>query len=91
MPQEERLFLPDKVSPDEEKFNSEFFCGNIVKTPDRYLAIRTAILDIWNKTKPNYLSKTSARRGLRDCGDVNAIGRVHMFLEQVPRISLHVD
>lgn len=33
------------------------------------------------KSKPNYLNKTSVRPGLKNCGDVNCIGRIHMYLE----------
>ena len=40
-----------------------------------------------NRVKPNYLNKTSVRSGLKNCGDVNCIGRVHAYLECVGAIN----
>lgn len=39
------------------------------------------------KFKPNYLNKTSVRAGLKNCGDVNGIGRIHSYLEQLGAIN----
>lgn len=61
--------------------------GRALKTPERYMKIRNYILDMWEKTKPNYLFKTAVRGGLRNCGDVNSIGRVHAFLEDIGAIN----
>jgi hypothetical protein len=41
----------------------------------------------WNAQRPRYLSRTEARRGLRKCGDVNAMGRVHAALEAMGAIN----
>ncbi|CEG72676.1 hypothetical protein RMATCC62417_08190 [Rhizopus microsporus] len=76
------------VSEEEKKQNPEWFQNKHAKTPDRYLRIRNHMLDCWNQCKPRYLTKTSARKGLKDCGDVNAIGRVHSYLESVGAINV---
>lgn len=81
VPTEEKLVEPDLISLEERKVHLEFFDGRLSKTPDRYVKIRNYILDSWNKSKPNYLNKTSVRPGLKNCGDVNCIGRIHMYLE----------
>jgi protein MYSM1 len=39
------------------------------------------------KCKPEYLNKTSVRPGLKNCGDVNSIGRIHAYLEQIGAIN----
>jgi SWIRM domain len=51
------------------------------------LQIRNHILDMWQNSKPIYVSKTQVRAGLRNCGDVNAIGRIHAYLEQIGAIN----
>ena len=71
----------------EKEHNMEFFMGRALKTPERYMKIRNYILDMWEKTKPNFLFKTAVRGGLRNCGDVNSIGRVHAFLEDFGAIN----
>lgn len=71
----------------EKEHNMEFFMGRALKTPERYMKIRNYILDMWEKTKPNFLFKTAVRSGLRNCGDVNSIGRVHAFLEDIGAIN----
>ncbi|XP_031569318.1 histone H2A deubiquitinase MYSM1-like [Actinia tenebrosa] len=78
----------EQVHDLERMFNEEFFMGRSLKTPQRYIKIRNHILDMWDKTKPNYLYKTSVRSGLRNCGDVNSIGRVHAFLEEIGAINV---
>jgi protein MYSM1 len=72
-----------------EKFMlSEFFAAkSSTKTPERYLKIRNHIMSLWNQCKPNYLSKTAARNGLKKCGDVNSISRVHLLLENIGAIN----
>lgn len=42
---------------------------------------------MWNQNKHCRLSKTLARNGLKNCGDVNCIGRIHSFLEQIGAIN----
>ena len=71
----------------EKEHNMEFFMGRAPKTPERYMKIRNYILEMWKKTKPNFLFKTAVRSGLRNCGDVNSIGRVHAFLEDIGAIN----
>ncbi|KAJ1680031.1 hypothetical protein EV182_000822 [Spiromyces aspiralis] len=66
----------------------EFFVGKHNKTPERYIKIRNHIVNEWNRVKPKYLTKIAVRPGLKDCGDVNAIGRVHSFLEQLGVINV---
>ncbi|KAJ1964511.1 hypothetical protein GGI12_001383 [Dipsacomyces acuminosporus] len=46
------------------------------------------MVDQWLATKPQYLTKIRARAGLQNCGDVNAIGRVHTFLERANIINV---
>ena len=71
----------------EKEHNAEFFMGRALKTPERYMKIRNYILEMWEKNKPSYLFKTAVRGGLRNCGDVNSIGRVHAFLEDIRAIN----
>ena len=80
-------FNPNTILPEEMQENQEFFLGRNTKTPERYMSIRNQIIDMWNETKPNYLSKTQVRNKLKDCGDVNAIGRIHNFLEKAGWIN----
>ncbi|KAJ2365626.1 hypothetical protein IW150_006163 [Coemansia sp. RSA 2607] len=77
----------DSISDYEQQACPEFFQGKAAKTPSRYLLIRNHILDEWQRTQPQYLTKIRARSGLRNCGDVNAIGRVHAFLERAGAIN----
>ena len=67
--------------------NQEFFIGRTMKTPERYIYIRNAIVDLWEKEKPKYVSKTMVRQQIKDCGDVNCVGRIHSFLEQIQWIN----
>lgn len=41
------------------------------------------------KSKPKYLNKTSVRPGLKNCGDVNCIGRIHTYLELIGAINFN--
>lgn len=92
-PPVQEIFLDyDNFTSIEIQFNIEFFKPppsgyNSGKTPQRYAKIRNTILECWEKCKPQYLSKTAVRNLLKDCGDVNAIGRVHLFLEQLGAIN----
>jgi protein MYSM1 len=76
------------ISEEEMAQNPEWFKQKYSKTPERYLRIRNHMLDCWHYCKPRYLTKTSARKGLKDCGDVNAIGRVHEYLESIGAINV---
>ncbi|NXA31467.1 MYSM1 deubiquitinase, partial [Eudromia elegans] len=75
------------ILEEEKQAISEFFEGRQAKTPERYLKIRNYILDQWEKCKPKYLNKTSVRPGLKNCGDVNCIGRIHTYLELIGAIN----
>ncbi|KAJ2719072.1 hypothetical protein GGI07_005437 [Coemansia sp. Benny D115] len=77
----------DAVADFERAGCPEFFQGRAQKTPERYLAIRNHIMGEWQRVRPQYLTKIRARSGLRNCGDVNAIGRVHTFLEALGLIN----
>lgn len=86
-PTEELILPSDKISDLEMYFHSEFFEGRPTKTPERYAKIRDFILNAWTETKPNYISKTTVRNGLKHCGDVNCISRIHCMLEQIGAIN----
>ncbi|KAB0794309.1 hypothetical protein PPYR_11148 [Photinus pyralis] len=77
----------DEVTDLEKYVHDEYFNGRTVKTPKRYLKIRNHILNAWTVGKPAYVTKTSVRQGLKNCGDVNCIGRIHYFLEQIGAIN----
>ncbi|KAG5850031.1 hypothetical protein ANANG_G00077950 [Anguilla anguilla] len=89
---EHEVFLDTGAIAEEEKQAiSEFFEGRPSKTPERYLKIRNYILDQWEKSKPKYLNKTSVRPGLKNCGDVNCIGRIHTYLELIGAINFNCE
>lgn len=71
----------------EKYFHAEFFEGRPTKTPERYMKIRSFILETWANAKPTYVSKTAIRNGLKNCGDVNCIGRIHSLFEQIGAIN----
>lgn len=81
-----RLNLAE-VTELEKYFHSEFFEGRPTKTPERYLKIRAFIVNSWHECKPHYISKTAVRTGLKHCGDVNCISRIHCLLEQIGAIN----
>lgn len=87
IPESEFILFPSVVSNIERFMFSEFFEHRPTKTPERYLKIRNHMIAMWEQCKPSYLAKTSARNGLKKCGDVNCISRVHSFLEQVGAIN----
>ncbi|XP_021103888.1 histone H2A deubiquitinase MYSM1 isoform X2 [Heterocephalus glaber] len=87
-PPEQEVEIDRNVVQEEEKQAiPEFFEGRQTKTPERYLKIRNYILDQWKICKPKYLNKTSVRPGLKNCGDVNCIGRIHTYLELIGAIN----
>ncbi|XP_062479105.1 deubiquitinase MYSM1 isoform X4 [Pezoporus occidentalis] len=87
-PPEQEVEVDRSIILDEEKQAiPEFFEGRQAKTPERYLKIRNYILDQWERCKPKYLNKTSVRPGLKNCGDVNCIGRIHTYLELIGAIN----
>lgn len=77
----------NEVSALEKYFHAEFFEGRATKTPERYVKIRNFIVQSWQETKPSYVSKTTVRTGLKHCGDVNCISRIHNLLEQIGAIN----
>ncbi|OBS70436.1 hypothetical protein A6R68_01023 [Neotoma lepida] len=87
-PPEQEVEIDRNIIQEEEKQAiPEFFEGRQTKTPERYLKIRNYILDQWEICKPKYLNKTSVRPGLKNCGDVNCIGRIHTYLELIGAIN----
>ncbi|XP_062962131.1 deubiquitinase MYSM1 isoform X1 [Cynocephalus volans] len=87
-PPEQEVEVNRNIIQEEEKQAiPEFFEGRQAKTPERYLKIRNYILDQWEICKPKYLNKTSVRPGLKNCGDVNCIGRIHTYLELIGAIN----
>ncbi|KAK8756507.1 hypothetical protein V5799_000790, partial [Amblyomma americanum] len=86
-PAQELVLDKTAISNEEKLAHSDFFSGSSSKTPERYLRIRNFIIDAWNNQKPRYLNKTQARQGLKNCGDVNCIGRIHDYLEQIGAIN----
>ncbi|KAM3876110.1 histone H2A deubiquitinase MYSM1 [Diretmus argenteus] len=90
-PEQEIEMDMETITEDEKHAIPEFFEGRPSKTPERYLKIRNYILDQWLKSKPKYLNKTSVRPGLKNCGDVNCIGRVHTYLELIGAINFNCE
>lgn len=86
-PAKEVVLDKTKITDEEKTVHSEFFSGSSSKTSERYLRIRNSIVDAWESQKPRYLNKTQARQGLKNCGDVNCIGRIHEYLEQIGAIN----
>lgn len=87
IPQSELVMDASSISNLERFMHSEFFAKRPTKTIERYLKIRSHIIIMWNSCKPLYLTKTSARNGLKKCGDVNCISRIHTMLEQIGAIN----
>ncbi|XP_036972042.1 histone H2A deubiquitinase MYSM1 [Acanthopagrus latus] len=90
-PEQEIEMEMETITEEEKQAIPEFFEGRPSKTPERYLKIRNYILDQWLKSKPKYLNKTSVRPGLKNCGDVNCIGRIHTYLELIGAINFSCE
>ncbi|XP_038162854.1 histone H2A deubiquitinase MYSM1 isoform X2 [Cyprinodon tularosa] len=90
-PEQETEMDTETITEDEKQAIPEFFEGRPSKTPERYLKIRNYILDQWRRSKPKYLNKTSVRPGLKNCGDVNCIGRIHTYLELIGAINFNCE
>lgn len=86
-PQEELILSTQNISDLEKYFHPEFFVGRPTKTPERYMKIRDFIINAWHDIRPAYVSKTTVRNGLKHCGDVNCISRIHCMLEQIGAIN----
>ncbi|KAG8291984.1 Myb-like, SWIRM and MPN domains 1 [Homalodisca vitripennis] len=80
-PTKETTIEPHLVTQEEELIHPEFF-SKTHQGFSRYLKIRNYIIDCWKNGKPNYVTKTSVRAGLKSCGDVNLISRIHTYLER---------
>ncbi|XP_029001689.1 histone H2A deubiquitinase MYSM1 [Betta splendens] len=91
IPEQEIEMDVDTITEEEKQAIPEFFEGRPSKTPERYLKIRNYILDQWWRSRPKYLNKTSVRPGLKNCGDVNCIGRIHTYLELIGAINFHCE
>uniref|UniRef100_A0A6B2E907 Putative histone h2a deubiquitinase mysm1 isoform x1 n=1 Tax=Phlebotomus kandelakii TaxID=1109342 RepID=A0A6B2E907_9DIPT len=87
IPQGEKKIPQTEITAVEKFIFAEFFEGRATKTPDRFLKIRTHILTSWANGRPAYVGKTAVRSGLKNCGDVNCISRIHTFLEQTGVIN----
>uniref|UniRef100_A0A8C1ZR50 Myb-like, SWIRM and MPN domain-containing protein 1 n=1 Tax=Cyprinus carpio TaxID=7962 RepID=A0A8C1ZR50_CYPCA len=90
-PEQEVLLDLNTITDEEKHAIPEFFEGRPSKTPERYLKIRNYILDQWGRSRPKYLNKTSVRPGLKNCGDVNCIGRIHTYLELIGAINFNCN
>ncbi|XP_051511361.1 histone H2A deubiquitinase MYSM1 isoform X1 [Myxocyprinus asiaticus] len=90
-PEQEVIMDLNTVTEEEKQAIPEFFEGRPSKTPERYLKIRNYILEQWGRSNPKYLNKTSVRPGLKNCGDVNCIGRIHTYLELIGAINFKCD
>jgi protein MYSM1 len=86
-PSSELVLEPTNITSVEKFMMSEFFTASPTKTPERYLKIRNHIISMWMQCRPSYLSKTASRAGLKKCGDVNSISRVHHLLENIGAIN----
>lgn len=86
-PSLEVIMQDGSVTELEKFFHPEFFQGRPTKTPERYFKIRDYILNTWKEIRPVYVSKTTVRNGLKHCGDVNCISRIHCMLEQIGAIN----
>ncbi len=88
-PEAERTIDLAVVTEEEKTVHWDFFAGegNSAKTPERYIKIRNSIFQEWRRVRPRYLTKTSVRPSLKNCGDVNCISRVHAYLELTGAIN----
>ena len=87
VPLEERMVDLGIITDEEKTIHWDFFEGRPSKTPERYIKIRNSIIQEWRRVKPRYLTKTSVRPSLKNCGDVNCISRVHAYLELTGAIN----
>ncbi|KAI8993505.1 hypothetical protein BDB01DRAFT_776507 [Pilobolus umbonatus] len=79
------------ISEEEKTANINWFMGKPAKTPERYLRIRNHLITAWNHVKPYYLTKTAGRLNLVNGGDVNAVGLIHSYLEEVGIINTNCN
>lgn len=86
-PMKERELDLDEITEEEKIVHYEYFDGKGVKTPERYLKIRNYLINFWKQIKPKYVRKTAVRAGLKNCGDVNSISKVHEYLEKIGVIN----
>ncbi|KAI9247234.1 hypothetical protein BY458DRAFT_527392 [Sporodiniella umbellata] len=86
---QEHIINEDEITENERTKNPEWFMGKSAKTPERYKRIRNHIISCWRTSRPHYLTKTAGRKNLSDCGDVNAVGRIHTYLESIRAINVN--
>lgn len=86
-PTQERIVDLSIITDEEKTIHWDFFEGRPSKTPERYMKIRNSIIHEWRRVKPRFLTKTSVRPSLKNCGDVNCISRVHAYLELIGAIN----
>jgi len=91
VPAEERTVDVISITDEEKTIHWDFFEGRPSKTPERYMKIRNSIIQEWKRVKPRYLTKTSVRPSLKNCGDVNCISRIHAYLELTGAINFGCD
>lgn len=61
--------------------------GCVLKILEWYMKICNYIFDMWEKIKLNFFFKMVVWSGFWNCGDVNFIGRVYVFLEDIGVIN----
>ena len=79
---------PTEILHNPEWFHPSHQVKNAGKVPSRYMEIRNYILSLWDSSRPNFVTKTACRRGLKGKGDVHAISRVHQFLDWIGAINV---
>ena len=81
--------INNDISEEEKKVHFQFFNGNKICTPERYVKIRNGILRIWNNSKPNPIKQFECRIKLNaiiriDC---KVLGKVFRYLESQKLIN----
>ncbi|KAI8374315.1 uncharacterized protein BYT42DRAFT_615489 [Radiomyces spectabilis] len=85
---ETKIIDRESFTEDERRHNREWFGDRPSRTPERYMRIRNHILDSWQTSCPNYITKSAARKNLQENVDVNAVGRIHAYLEKIGAINV---
>ncbi|XP_071836334.1 deubiquitinase MYSM1-like isoform X2 [Apostichopus japonicus] len=92
--QEEQKIDISEITEDEKSLNPDFFLPMDrprTKTPEKYLKIRNFFVNLWESSKPAYISKTIIRGSMRNYGDVTTISRIHKNLEELGLINVGVE